>query len=139
MNQILKLINRRELYVHLIMFKIYLDTRGQTNQTYKGNLKSEIKELFGEEFEYDDYSTALNYIYTEGYSKFPSVVNLTSSGRSYFENWIYDFTELTEKEKTSINEKLPEKIKKYLGLTKDALVVIKNSKDLFEHFITENV
>ncbi len=52
MNQILKLINTRELYVHLIMFKVYIDTKGQTSKSYNGYLQTEIKELFGDEFDY---------------------------------------------------------------------------------------
>ena len=134
MNQILKLINTRELYTHLIMFKVYLDTKGQTNKSYNGNLQKEVQNLFGDEFDYEDFSTALNYLFTEGYTKYYSAQTLTANGRRYFEDWIYDFIELTEEEKTKINENLPEKIKTYLGIAKDALVVIKNAKDLLEHF-----
>ena len=72
MNEVLKLLNTREIYTHTILFKVYLETRGNTSVAFRGNLQLEVKELFEDDYNYDDYSTALNYLYTEGYTKYYS-------------------------------------------------------------------
>lgn len=133
MNQVLKLIQERELYVHLILFKVYLNTKGRTDKVYSGNLTKELTSLFESEFNREYFDTALQYLFTEGYTKYTSAQTLTVEGRRYFEQWIQEFAKLDESEKKLLNEKLPSKIKDFLGITKDAIVVIKTAVDFFNN------
>ena len=91
MNEILKIIEERELYSHLILTKVFIGTNGRTNETYKGKLITDLKQLFGDEFNLVTFNTATNFLYSKGYFNYPSCTHLTVSGRDYFENFIKNF------------------------------------------------
>ena len=79
------------------------------------------------------YLNAKQYLKSEGLVADNLASRLTVKGRTYFEDWINEFVELDEEDKGVLNNKLPEKVKKYLGIGKDALSIIKSAKDLIEY------
>nr|WP_315163577.1 hypothetical protein [uncultured Flavobacterium sp.] len=117
MNEILKIIETRELYSHLILSKVYISTHGRTNESYSGNLTSDVKKLFGDEFDLGMYNTATNFLYSEGYFNYPSCTHLTLSGRRYFENFIKNYKTLKQTDIELLQYKLPERIVDFLGIS----------------------
>lgn len=134
MNSILDIIDKRHLHKYLILFQVYLFTRGRTNTIYQGNLKQDMKELLKDDFSQESFEDAVQYLISEDLVANNNASRLSVKGRDHFEKWINEFAELDENEKILLNNNLPEDIKKYLGIGKDVLVTIKTAKDLFEHF-----
>jgi hypothetical protein len=89
--------------------------------------------LFGEDYNHEDYSLSVNYLYNEGYIPSSTIANsITVSGRHYFENWILDFSKATDEEKIILNEGLSEKFRKFLKLGADGIKMINNAVDLIK-------
>jgi hypothetical protein len=123
MNEILKLIEERELYVHLILSKVYLSTKGRTNEVFQGNLEADFVHLFGSEFNLDTYRTAKNFLYSENYVAYPSAIQLTVYGRRYFEDFIRNYQDINESEKEILKTELPEKVVAFLGLASSVCTI----------------
>jgi hypothetical protein len=119
MNEILKIIEERDLYAHLILTKIYLETKGQTNDVFRGDFNYDLESLFEDEFKNEMVIIARQYLYSEGYVEYPSAVNFTPSGRRYFENLIKSYQEITEEEAS------------FLGITANTVTII----DFFQKLI----
>jgi len=124
MNQILKLIEKREVYNHIILFKIYLETKGNTDSFYGGNLRKDIHTLIGDDFTNEDFHNAEQYLQSSGYLRSSMSSCLTVQGRDYFERWIKDFGALTNEDKELLNKKLSAKAIAFLGITKDVAVTV---------------
>ncbi|MBQ4818604.1 hypothetical protein [Aquimarina sp. MMG016] len=123
MNAILEIIETRNLYSHLILFKLYLDSKGRINDIYNGNLDSEISELLGDEFSKEYLYNAKQWLNSKGYTKYIGSRALSEYGRDYLESWILNFEKLESKDKEILKEKLPEKVFKYFGIAADAYTV----------------
>ncbi|MBU2995495.1 hypothetical protein KO500_03585 [Cellulophaga baltica] len=123
MNSILKLLETRDLYIHLILFKIYLQTSGRTKiPINESDLKNEIKEIFDGDYSYQDYLTATQYLISENLVE-NSFMGLTVKGRAYFENWIKEFENLSKEDQQKLNENLSPKISKFFELTDNIVKV----------------
>jgi hypothetical protein len=124
MNEILKIIEERDLYAHLILTKIYLETKGQTNDVFRGDYNYGLESLFEDEFNEEMVLIARNYLYSEGYVEYPSAVNLTIFGRRYFENLIKSYQNINEEEVELLKTKLPDKVVTFLGLTSNVVTIL---------------
>ncbi len=117
MNSILKLLETRNLYIHLMLFKIYLQSNGRTkNPINTSDLKNEIKEIFGDDYSHQDYLTAVEYLISENLVE-DIQMGLTIGGRTYFENWIKEFENLSKEDQENLNESLSPKVSKFFELT----------------------
>jgi len=117
MNNILKLLETRNLYIHLMLFKIYLQSNGRTkNPINTSDLKNEIKEIFGDDYSHQDYLTAVEYLISENLVE-DIQMGLTIGGRTYFENWIIEFENLSKEDQENLNESLSPKVSKFFELT----------------------
>ena len=132
MNSILEIIDKRNLHMYLIMFKIYLDTRGKTDTGYSGNIEKELEELLEDEYNYDSFCDAKQYLISENLVADKNVSRLSVTGRRDFEDWINEFATLDHQSKINLTNNLPNKVTQYLGITKDAISTLKSAKDLFE-------
>lgn len=65
MNEFLRIIEKRNLYTHIILFKIYIENEGRTDVHYGGEIDREIKTLLGESFNRNDLATAKEYLMSE--------------------------------------------------------------------------
>ena len=136
MNQILKLIETRNLYVHLILFKIYLDTQGRTDTLFSGNMRNEIKELLGVEYTNDRFRIAEQYLESEGITQHMGSC-FTNYGRSYFENWIENFVELSDMDKAKLDDVLPTKVFDFFKFTDKAKNIVSFINQLIQ--LRENI
>ncbi len=123
MNEILKILENRNLYTHLILFKIYLSTRGRTDTFFQGDMRKDFKELFGEEFSREDYQLAEHYLESEGLTQNFSK-RLTNYGRDYFERWVTDFVNLNSEETQILETELPPKVFDFFGFTDKATKIL---------------
>ena len=123
MNEILRIIEKRELYIHIILFKIYIETEGRTDDLYGGELDKEIQTLLGENFNRNNLGTAKEYLMSEGLTKF-SCRQLTTYGRNYIEEWARDFENLSESEKQELQQKLPTEVFDFFKLAEKAKTVL---------------
>lgn len=126
MNEILKIIEERELYVHLILAKLYLKTYGRTDLHYNGDIFSEMKSLFDEEFNEDVYKAASDFLISENYVKnirLDGIVSLTTYGRSYFEDFVKKYQTLTEDDNELLIKKLPKKVVEFFGFAANIITV----------------
>ncbi|SEC74404.1 hypothetical protein SAMN05192540_3970 [Maribacter dokdonensis] len=123
MNSILKLLEERSLYVHIILFKIYISHNGKIKMPPIGNLRQEVKALFGTSFSKDIYSASKEYLITSGYVE-DMFMGLSLMGRNYFENWIRNFESLSEEEREKLNTKLAPKMVDFFGLAGKANTVL---------------
>lgn len=123
MNEILKIIEERELYVHLILAKVYLSTKGKTNMSHNGDMYREMKELFGEEFDREMYSTAIQYLRSEDLAKGSDASHLTNYGRSYFEGFVKNYQTLEIEDKELLLKKLPKKVVEFFGFAANIITV----------------
>lgn len=118
MEDILKLINKREYYVFLILSKIYIETKGQMHELlYESEIKKPMQELLGEDFDKEYFSIGIHYCFEEGYIKGISHYSLTVNGRRYFEDLLISVQNAPDEEKELLKEKLPDKVIKYLDIT----------------------
>lgn len=124
MNEILKILEERELYSHLILMKVYLATNGRTNETFGGNLQKEFKELFGDEFDSSMFLTATQYLFSEGYVSNASATSLTTEGRTYFEGFVKNYQTITKEDKNLLLTKLPAKVTAFLGISANVVTVL---------------
>ncbi|WKB82802.1 hypothetical protein QYR09_07135 [Cellulophaga lytica] len=132
MNEILKIIETRNLYAHLILFKIYLASKGRTDRGYSGNLRKDIQELFGENFKQEDFLIAEQYLNSKGYL-FQENYMFSDYGRDYFEDWIKNFLEIENKDIEVLESKLPGKIFNFFGIVekgRSVLGFLNNLKEL---------
>ena len=136
MNQILKLIETRNLYVHLILFKIYLDTQGRTDTPFSGDMRNEIKELLGDEYTHDKFRIAEQYLESEGITQHMGSC-FTNHGRSYFESWIENFMELNDADIDKLDEELPTKVFDFFNFTDKAKTVLSFINQLIQ--LRENI
>ncbi len=126
MEDILKLINKREYYVFLILAKIYIETKGQTQELiYESEIKKPMQELLGEDYDNEYFKIGIRYCSEEGYTKGRSHYSLTVYGRRYFEELLFSIQNAPDEEKEILKEKLPDKLSKYLEIT-DKLITIGN-------------
>ncbi len=123
MNEILKLIEERELYVHLILSKVYLSTKGRTNEVFHGNLEKDFVELFESDFDKETFRTAKNFLYSEGYVTSPSSIQLTVSGRKYLENFIKNYQFIDENDREILISKLSKKVTSFFGLASNITTI----------------
>ena len=123
MNAILKIIEGRKLYTHLILFRLYIDTQGRTNESFRGNWMKELEVLFVGDFNKEMTRTAHQYLYSEGFTKYSNSQTLTPSGRGYIENWAREFSTIDESDKQILEQKLPTKVFEYLGIIADSYSV----------------
>ncbi|MEP0264883.1 hypothetical protein [Dokdonia sp.] len=131
MNSILDIIQTRKLYEFLILYIVYINTKGQTNYNYN-NAERDIEELLMDEFDNEFYLVAENYLFTEGYVQSYAASSLTPSGRNHFENWIEDFSRISDEEKQTLSNNLSERVKKFLKLSNEGISLIKNAVDLLK-------
>lgn len=131
MNEILRIIEKRELYVHIILFKVYIETEGRTDTFYGGNIRREIKELFGNEFNDSSLGIAKEFLMSENLAT-TSCRQLTTYGRSYIEDWAKEFETLNESEKGQLQEKLPIKIFDFFKFTEKTNNVLSFINQLIE-------
>ncbi|WP_282117163.1 hypothetical protein [Cellulophaga baltica] len=124
MNQILKIVERRKLYIHLILFRVYIENEGRTDKGFHGNLQNEIQDLLNYEFKTEDYNTALEYLFSKGYTKYSNAECLTVEGRDYVENWASEFEILTVEEREELKSKLPERVVKFFKIMDKAHTVL---------------
>jgi len=133
MNKILKIIEKRELYTHIILFKVYINTQGRTDEFYRGHLEKDIEELMGDQFDSDDYYTATQYLFSEGLTEeggFP----ITVSGRAYIENWANEFESLSESDREVLKKELQPKLFDFFGMAEKANTALSLIKSLVETF-----
>lgn len=123
MNEILKIIETRDLYIHLILFKIYLSTKGRTDIFFQGNMIDDFKELLGEDFNREDFQLAEHYLRSEGLTQNWSK-RLTRNGRDYFEDWIRNFENLSEEDQVRLQSELSPKMITFFGLAEKANTVL---------------
>ncbi|WP_299183709.1 hypothetical protein [uncultured Aquimarina sp.] len=123
MNAILQIIEKRKIYTHLILFKLYIDSNGRTNQNYSGSLQSEIRVLLEDEFNLEDFNSATQWLNSKNYTRFIGATGLIDNGRDYIESWVMNFENLNQEEKEVLKEKLPEKVFHFLGIAADAYTV----------------
>ncbi len=131
MNKILKIIETRDLYIHLILFKIYLETRGKTDTPFGGDMRRDLKELFGKEYSHDKYRVAEQYLESEGFTKYNASC-YTECGRRYFEDWIRDFENLNQEEHNILQKELSPKMYEFFGLAEKAKTVLDVISKLIE-------
>ena len=110
MNLALKILNEKEFISHIILFKLYIDSKGRINKTYFGDIRKEIESLYDKnEFDIDIYNSSVSFLamnkYTDRYSNC-----LKLRGVDYFENWLRNFENLSEDDKILLKKKLPKKI-----------------------------
>ena len=86
MKTALDILETNNYYRHLILFKLYIEHNGVTNNHY-GNLRKDIKELLGDEFSMINYNAAINYLDNANYTKSRGG-SMTIYGVNYFENFI---------------------------------------------------
>lgn len=115
MNEILRIIELRELYVYILLFKIYIETEGRIDD-FCNYLERDVQLLFGEQFIYDNYLTAQEYLISEGLTN-EDGDGLTPYGRKYIEIWARNFETLTEDEKSHLQTKLPPKVFEFFKFT----------------------
>lgn len=123
MNEILKLLETRNLYVYLILFKIYMDHNGMTKHPYSGDLRKEIKEFLGSEYTNENYTIAEEFLKSQGYVE-DMFLGLTAQGRLHFEDWVNNFQNLNEDERKELNTALPPKAIDFFGLADKATKVL---------------
>ncbi|AIZ40566.1 hypothetical protein M666_02625 [Cellulophaga baltica 18] len=100
-----------------MLFKIYLQSNGRTkNPINTSDLKNEIKEIFGDDYSHQDYLTAVEYLISENLVE-DIQMGLTIGGRTYFENWIKEFENLSKEDQENLNESLSPKVSKFFELT----------------------
>lgn len=130
MNELLKIIEKRELYVHIMLFKIHIQTEGKTNN-FCSFLARDIKLLFGESFSLDDYQTAQQYLISEGLTG-EDGDQLTPYGRRYIEDWARNFYTLSSEEKNILQEKLPKRVFDFFGFMEKTNTVMSFLNQLLE-------
>lgn len=126
MNEILKIIEERELYVHLILAKLYLTSYGRTDVHYNGNIFNEMKSLFDEEFNEDVYKAASDFLISENFVKnvkLDGIVSLTTYGRSYFEGFVKSYQTIDIEDKELLIKKLPKKVVEFFGFAANIITV----------------
>ena len=124
MKEALKILESNNLYRHLILFKLYVESNGNTNYQLKFSLlTNDIKQLFGEDFNPDFYGFSRSYLVSKGYTN-QSTTTITHKGIDYFENWIQSFKNLTDEELESIEKSLPEPIFNFFKFTKGTTTVL---------------
>lgn len=123
MEDILKLVEKRNQLVFLILAKIYVRTKGRTNEgIWESEIKSDLQKLMGDEFDAEEFNTAVQYCISEqlinGFS-----YSLTTSGRRYFENLLISLQNAPTEDKKLLKENLPEKVSKYLEITEKIITI----------------
>lgn len=131
MNAILKLLEERNLYVHIMLYKIYVSHNGMIHYPPDGNLREEIKTLLGEDFSNENYRIAEEYLESEGYVV-DTFMGLTSYGRTYFENWIRNFEDLNLEEREQLQKELSPKMYDFFGLAEKAKTILDVISKLIE-------
>ncbi len=124
MEDILKIIEDRELYSHLILAKVYIGTKGKTNESFIGDIQKELKALFNSEFNIEMYRIALQYLYSENLVKYSNASMLTNEGRAYFESFIKNLQKANEEDIKLLNTHLPINVSKFLGLSSNIITVV---------------
>ncbi len=133
MNTILSLIDKRNLYVHLLLLKIYKATSGNTRQSYPGDLQKDMQNLLEEQYDQQAYDIAVQYIVSEdliihpdlwyvsnisdNLIIYPESWYLSNYGRAYIEDWVIDFQRLDEIDKKDLTKALPQKVYNWLGFS----------------------
>jgi len=135
MNVILKIIEDRELYSHLILVKLFISTKGMTNEVYQGNMYRDMKALFGDEFDEEMYRVASQYLRSKDLVVGANIGRLTNYGRDYLENFARSYQNITPEENEILQKKLPEKIKSFLGISAD-IITVGNFLQLILRFYT---
>ncbi|WP_430907512.1 hypothetical protein [Maribacter sp. 2-571] len=123
MNEILRIIEKRDLYTHIILFKIYIENEGRTDNFYGGQLDKEIQSLLGENFNRNDLGTAKEYLMSQGLTKL-SCKQLTTYGRSYIEDWARSFENLSESDKQELQQELPTEVFDFFKFAEKAKTVL---------------
>lgn len=131
MNAILKLLEERNLYIHIMLYKIYVSHGGMINYPPNGDLRKDIKDLMGDDFSSDNYRIAEEYLESEGYVV-DTFMGLTSFGRAYFENWIRNFENLNLDDRKELQKELSPKIYDFFGLAEKAKTLLDVISKLIE-------
>ena len=124
MEDILQIIDNRKRYVFLILSKIYIRTKGRTDEgMWEIEIETEMKKLLESDFNDVYFSVAIQYCISENYIQGYSY-GLTTYGRRYFDDLILSLQNASEEEKKILKQKLPEKILKYLEISSHAATLM---------------
>jgi len=123
MNEALRILNKKDFYKYIILFKLYIDSKGNAREMYQGNLKNEIRELHGDDFDIEIFNSAKNYLATNEYTnRFCDYLKL--SGIDYFESWIRSFEKLSEEDTALLKKELPKPIFDFFKFTSGTTTVL---------------
>lgn len=134
MKEFLRIKEKREMYQYLILFKLYIETKGDTSKSYQF-LRKDIKELLGSDYDEEYMEIAEEYLKSEEYAKgYISINTITIYGRNYIEDWVESFAESSVQDKELISKEVPDKIKSYFGIASNVASVGNFIVKLLEHF-----
>ncbi|MBP0902762.1 hypothetical protein ACFSKN_07060 [Mariniflexile gromovii] len=118
MNDALKILESNELMRHIILFKLYVESKGEAlKQIF--DIKTDIINLYEDNFNNELYLINIKYLHVNKNYINRNATYLTFEGINYFENWIKSFEKLSEEEKLILDKKLPEKIFDFFKFSKE--------------------
>jgi hypothetical protein len=136
MDNALKILEKNQLYRHIILFKLYVDSNGIALKNVT-NIQEPIMELFGKKFENEAYYSNRKYLSKKGYIPPNNASHLTFEGIDYIEGFIKSFEQISDTEIKSLNKELPKPIFDFFKITSkssDMISFINNIIDLSEKF-----
>jgi len=122
MKTALDILETNNYYRHLILFKLYIELNGVTNEYYD-NLQKDIKNLLKDEFSLKNYNAAINYLDNSNYIK-NGGGSLTINGVNYFERFINDFSKLEIEDQNVLEKELPKEYFDFFKFTTKANTVL---------------
>ena len=112
--------DKNKLYRNLILLKSYSLSNGQihkSNECSNVIIQKSIKELLNNDFEYNFYSSNVEFLLAQGIFESYNYLSLTTYGLQYVENLIDDLTLLTEEEVEIVKNQNNQKIINFLEIS----------------------
>jgi len=116
MSKVFDELEQNELMRHIILTKLYINSKGAIHVNYDGNLSKEIEFIYGDKFDQEVYRNAFSFCKRHKYISNNNM--LKPDGVDYFENWLKYFDSIPEEKRKSYLERLSEKSKGVVELIK---------------------
>jgi hypothetical protein len=123
MSRALNLLESNELMRHLILFKLYIDSKGSAMKRVN-DIKKPIMELYGSDFDVEIFRDSARYLYVNKKFIDRNANELTYDGLDYFENWLKSFENVTEDDTEQLKRELPKPIFDFFNFTKKSTTVL---------------
>jgi len=134
MNDALIIIEKRSMYTHLILFRLFIEILGRTDKVARINHKLLLQGLLKEEFDKEMFDAARQYLNSENLVRSYDCLTLSVQGRAYIEDWLRYINKLCESDKRLISSKIPKKVTNFLGIMSNTITVSEQVSELLEKF-----